>query len=339
MLRIFSAGALPALLLMAFLLQPDAACALGRRVPSFKSASGAAIGSKMIAPLELRSVYLRSQIAPFETRATASIFRPQEAASSIFNSSMPPDVELGTAFKSIAPDSKMAFMDGGGTRTEAHATYVVAPDTIGAYSNIFPGKMNAAYLSELATVKLVFENARERARFAKESDGVADFQHFVGKSDAKVVSIIGHNENGLFKFPNGEQAHLAKLAEICQALGRICVFFSCEARVIFREFQIEYGIGAHSKLNYLEAARAASRLGRLLEEKKHLTPQQLMAEISAMTDASLQKQGLAMHLSAVTNMRGRGTAALIVMMDALPCIAQTSPPAYCGRRSHGGRRR
>jgi hypothetical protein len=142
-----------------------------------------------------------------------------------------------------------------------HDVYIVAPAEATSYGKVFRGsQMSKAYIDEIAQMRRSAEDAHLAAHFSDDSDGSAEFFSFLRGSKSKVVSVIGHNELGVFRFASGETAHLVDLAKLCTQAVKRCVFFSCDAQTVFREFRVEFHLGANTPLSYREAIKAAIKL-------------------------------------------------------------------------------
>jgi hypothetical protein len=128
------------------------------------------------------------------------------------------------------------------------------------------------------------------AHFAADSDGHAQFENFLKRSPARIVSVIGHNEAGFFQFLDGHPVHLETLAKQCRALRKKCVFFSCDAQTIFRQFKLDSEIGADQPLNYLEAAKAAGALNHYLVVNSHQTVGNLLNDLPAVVTDVIRTQ-------------------------------------------------
>ena len=67
--------------------------------------------------------------------------------------------------------------------------------------------------------------------------------------------MIGHNDKGMFKFPDGSWLGLADMAETCATHGKRCVFLSCEAQ---QHVSGAAAVGSARRLTHDEASTVAN---------------------------------------------------------------------------------
>jgi hypothetical protein len=202
---------------------------------------------------------------------------------------------------------------------DLHEIYVVAPDDAASYTKVFSGNYSRAYENEIAATERVLRNTASKPVFAKAGDGVAKFRKSLRHMSGRVVSVIGHNESGMFKFLNGESVHLRDLARICHQAGKVCVFFSCDAQSAFRKFRVDFEIGANTSLNYLEAANAAARLDAYLKTRKQISTARLVKELPALVDTAVSTSQMHARLTVIAtgSAATASVAAAIVTLDSV----------------------
>lgn len=192
--------------------------------------------------------------------------------------------------------------------------YLVAPPDEASFARVFSGTYNRAYVRELEAAKSALRNTRGNLIHAKVDDGKAAFEEALRSTHGEIISIIGHNEGGFFKFLNGETVHLAELAAICRTFKKKCVFFSCDAQSVFRKFRVDNAIGANTQLNYQEAARAAVALDEFLAQGRRLSDSEFRQDIPNVIDQAVADQHMSSKLTVVVI--GGATAAVVVTLDA-----------------------
>ena len=131
--------------------------------------------------------------------------------------------------------------------------------------------------------------------------------------------MVGHNEEGRFKFLNSESTPLWELAQDCKSAHKLCVFFSCDAQTYFRQYRIVFGLGADSQLNYLEAAQAAKCLDQFLESHGTLDDRGLMAELPAAINCALGSIKLRANCRLIVG----GTASAAVVLGVIVYLEST----------------
>jgi hypothetical protein len=141
--------------------------------------------------------------------------------------------------------------------------YAVVPHTDASYQNVFklPGhKITIAERVEVeeARLNLAF-TYRQKIHFASASDSGSDLESFIRNSTSDHVIILGHNEKGLLRLPNGETVALQKLDQICSSSGKRCFFISCSSNAY-----LTTSSGVTASLNFTEASEVSFYLDRYL---------------------------------------------------------------------------
>jgi TonB family protein len=65
------------------------------------------------------------------------------------------------------------------------------------------------------------------AALPADSRSERGFASFVKHTDARYIAILGHSENGIFRFPDGSQLTLTAMARECARNGKRCLFTAC----------------------------------------------------------------------------------------------------------------
>ncbi|MDP4021012.1 hypothetical protein Q8W71_00105 [Methylobacterium sp. NEAU 140] len=86
---------------------------------------------------------------------------------------------------------------------------------------------------------------------------IGEFRQRLLDNGSPIYVVIGHNENGRFVVPPGRTLPLTDMADACGAVGKICVFFSCESDKVVKN-------GVRREITFLEA-------GELLAEVRNLS--------------------------------------------------------------------
>lgn len=84
----------------------------------------------------------------------------------------------------------------------------------------------------------------------------AEFERFLNIESASVITVIGHNHRGSFKFPDGTAMKLKDMSRLCVAANKVCVFLSCHAS----KYVQRPSVGFRRSLDYGEAMEIATRL-------------------------------------------------------------------------------
>ena len=76
-----------------------------------------------------------------------------------------------------------------------------------------------------------------------------------------IVIVVGHNEDGLFRFIDGSSDDLADLANICSAAGQLCVFVSCNA---YSHLLGSNSVGLDREIGFAQSVDLAQSIVRFL---------------------------------------------------------------------------
>ena len=113
------------------------------------------------------------------------------------------------------------------------SVFAVLPTTEPEYKAVY-----GPDVSYTAQLKRDFVTAAERVKSLDRRSIASDlagkdrraFESFVRRSEGRVAVIIGHNENGKFRFLSGEEMPIVEMAESCSGHDVFCVFLTCEAQ-------------------------------------------------------------------------------------------------------------
>jgi hypothetical protein len=107
-------------------------------------------------------------------------------------------------------------------------TYISIPANKLEFKNIFGKEISAEVRSTL--------NLYERLAIEKQithnytfTKSATEFMESITTSQAKVVTIIGHNENGKIMFPDGSSELINKIAQVAESSNKTVVFLSCHS--------------------------------------------------------------------------------------------------------------
>ncbi len=119
-------------------------------------------------------------------------------------------------------------------------------------------KLSSDFVRECENLLLSAESGHD---VLADAVTLAKARDFVKKTKARIISFIGHNDHGMFKFVDGSKIEIHLLAAEVRAAGKIPVFISCNS--------IEYvgkdGLGFGRELTYDQAVGAARRLEARLD--------------------------------------------------------------------------
>jgi hypothetical protein len=133
------------------------------------------------------------------------------------------------------------------------------PRTLEEYSAVFGGReASAADYQQMkqATQVLLQEGLPPPKRFA----GAIEFYDALVNSPEQVVVVLGHNQGGVLRTPAGLWMDLRAAAELCGAVGKLCIFLSCSSARYVRGI----AVGVRRDLAIVEAARLARAVRKLL---------------------------------------------------------------------------
>src|SRR5262249_19742823 len=139
-----------------------------------------------------------------------------------------------------------------GWTATSHEVYAVLPDNEQDYQGVFGNLPKERELKEVERAGKWLRDSQGRVRVAHNQND--DFGSFLQNTPADVVSIIGHNEEGLLRISDRIKFSLDEMFDKCAALRKTCLFFTCEARARFRAFKIDNGLAAKTRMTYGEAS-------------------------------------------------------------------------------------
>jgi hypothetical protein len=100
-----------------------------------------------------------------------------------------------------------------------------------------------------------------------KAGGEMQLQLAIAESDQKFVTIVGHNDEGVLKFPDGSEANIVSVAELCEEMRKKCIFLSCDSEKFLHSTDAA-SIGIGSEISYLEAALVAKALDTKLRARR-----------------------------------------------------------------------
>jgi hypothetical protein len=174
-----------------------------------------------------------------------------------------------------------------GWTATSHEVYAVFPENEQDYRGVFGKLPTSRELKEVELSDKLLRDSNLRVRVAHNQND--DFGSFLQNSPADVVSIIGHNEDGLLRISDSISFRLDAMFEKCAALRRTCLFFTCEARARFRAFKIDTGLAAKSRMTYGEASKAAVLVDKFIALKtaSGLNGREIVDELPSVLNAAL----------------------------------------------------
>lgn len=148
----------------------------------------------------------------------------------------------------------------------SHESLLIAPANSLEASAIFSRALTTPEMNSIRRVKQDMTDS--------SVDSLTRFRDRIENGERKIISIIGHNENGILKFGNGENIALKEAASYCARAGKICIFLSCNAKAFVPEAVIAMGREltyreAHVIERALSARLSSSRTTSLHEISKH----------------------------------------------------------------------
>src|SRR5262249_31318459 len=142
-----------------------------------------------------------------------------------------PGFDLDFALGSTA-DPEFAKQDLVSKPASRVAIYAVVPRDRCEMRNVFRrnegADQHAATEEDLNKIQtLLAPMAGLGAPLAADSRSDRGFGAFVKHTDAAYIAILGHSENGVFRFPDGSWSTLTAMARECARSGKRCLFPAC----------------------------------------------------------------------------------------------------------------
>lgn len=216
-----------------------------------------------------------------------------------------PPSDLEAAMQAAMRINKTAKMD----------VFMSIPRDESEFTKIFTNEIPSdAALEEIKSVrlevsKIALENESAVTK-SVEGNSIEEFSQTLSNSESNYVAVVGHNENGAFKFPNGDSLSLAKLSAICSALKKSCIFLSCSSKKGVRGNQ---NIGLNFDLSYRDAEKILGKLSAGLARENDMTFEEI-ANLVARAELSVKLKPKVQALI-VTTASGAALNGLIVGME------------------------
>lgn len=137
-----------------------------------------------------------------------------------------------------------------------HVTITTVPQSADQFDNVFKRKPSAretnVLLSEADLVDRKFQHISNEEALLKG----------IGEQNANFVTIVGHNENGSLRLPDGDLIEIELIAEHCSKTGKKCIFLSCNSEKFLSGAE-DSAIGIKHKITF----KGAHRIAEFLDEK------------------------------------------------------------------------
>ncbi|RWA68843.1 hypothetical protein [Mesorhizobium sp.] len=195
----------------------------------------------------------------------------------------------------------------------SNSTFAVFPTSDAEFAKIFETSASKGNSVQLAS-ELELLQSVSNITFAKPTDGFQEFQKFLDNSSTAYVTVIGHNNDGNFRFLRGGDIHLTAMAEACNAAQKRCIFLSCRSELFGVGGNEGENVGIRSDITFGDAALIADALNRQLfndSEKK--------ASFFNISD-QLPSVISALEFSAKTARTARTTIIPVVGVGSVPLI-------------------
>jgi hypothetical protein len=146
---------------------------------------------------------------------------------------------------------------------EKPSLYAVVPDNEATYRAVYELDETVAVddgeLERLEADKVMLAlTYRQKSHFA-EGDGAADLLRFIKENRDKNLIILGHNEDGKFRLPNGDSVPLSEVEHACKVEVKNCVFVSCNSQE-----WVSSALSVRPGISYDEATEIALNLDAVI---------------------------------------------------------------------------
>lgn len=152
--------------------------------------------------------------------------------------------------------------------------------------------------------------------------GRKEFDAALAHDRTSIFAIIGHNENGRFRFLDGATANLNELADSCTAKMKLCVFVSCDSN----EFIASKGVGVDRSITATEARWITREIRTFLSKREMVTPNEMVEFVRAQSAKAKTK-----HRVVYVAQKGCGATSAAVAIALVVCTADDD---MCGLESH-----
>ena len=153
---------------------------------------------------------------------------------------------------------------------------VSLPVNIEEYANVYkklPSEKQTLYLNHFNTELISAHNVNKIGSFD-------DFMSLTKNSNDSVVILVGHNENGVFVFTNGEKVPLRNLENRLIAENKMGVFISCESN---KYLTFPNMVGLDHRIKYDEAYKMSQKIAEYLNKQsaniEMRSPQKIESQI------------------------------------------------------------
>lgn len=152
---------------------------------------------------------------------------------------------------------------------------------------------------------------------------IADFRTFLDATSSTIVTIVGHNDGGLFFVPPRNYLELEQMNDQCSRAMKVCVFLNCKAAKSEKVM-----VGSIRYLSVRDAAGLAQKVRRLSELAidRNMNRMELLQAIVLMMQKTESAQGrrhVVILMGPLTG--GGGVLAMVVAANQGVIIGPQSP--------------
>lgn len=171
--------------------------------------------------------------------------------------------------KAPTPSSPMELgLSSSIARRRAVALFGVVPTTAEAIGRVFPFGPKPSLAETLSLEMLALRLAtsdRPTIRLVTRDAGRAEFAKFLSEVENEYAVVIGHNDGGWLRFPDGSAVHLAEAARACTKAHKLCVFLSCKSD-LHLESSATTAIGIPTQISFHQAHTLQERVAKGIED-------------------------------------------------------------------------
>ena len=133
----------------------------------------------------------------------------------------------------------------------------VAPTTESDFKDIFGLLPTKKRLSVMSKVKSNLDDLKMPKKYTNKKWNKTTFGKYIKENDSPFIAILGHNENGMFKFSGNSEMKLNDMAKICNQHNKNCIFISCSSNDWIKEHN---QLSIKPVINYNEAIYIINKL-------------------------------------------------------------------------------
>lgn len=174
--------------------------------------------------------------------------------------------ERSDLFARVAEEGTRALSDFRELSEGTHSILVSAPRTEETFAAIFGKSPKARDLSDVTTgIEKILSIATDAT--PREIESSEDLIRHIQTTDNNFITIVGHNEDGYLRMPDGSSVKIEELSNYCMDSRRKCIFLSCNSAEYVPPSSASAS-GINTDISYYDAALVLEALTKKISGRK-----------------------------------------------------------------------